>query len=289
MYGIRRVVREILSIISTSISATLMSMPVLAYYFGRVPLIGIFTNILILNAVGVILVLGSIGAVIGGLTFAHGLAPAIFNVSNWIIDYVVSCVRTFAKFRFASVEMYFSDLVIIFGIAVVIFAILMLFTKRMSSKAMTACAGTIAALIYVFASTIMFEGTAEIRVFDAGNSTCVLLTYDGEAVMIGCGFEYDTYDKVSSVLSDKGVDGISLLVLPTYRDSECSGIVELLRNIPVDTIASGSDNIMYRKHGVKYISGDKIKFEILDGCTLMADFEDGNALTGLRIETWMCL
>lgn len=95
-YGDRQP-KFIASVILTTISATLMTLPITLYYFGTLSLISIFANLLILPTLPIAM----------GLTFATGVLadiPLINTTSSFLteklLDFHISTVNFFAEAKF---------------------------------------------------------------------------------------------------------------------------------------------------------------------------------------------
>ncbi|MCL4367546.1 ComEC/Rec2 family competence protein [Patescibacteria group bacterium] len=99
LHRVPKVIKEDLGV---SLSAQLLTLPIIAFYFGRVSLIGIVVNVLVLWTITPIMILGFIsllGSLISPvLGLILGLAPAV------LLTYFVDVVSLFAQIPGGSVE-----------------------------------------------------------------------------------------------------------------------------------------------------------------------------------------
>ncbi len=90
--------------LSSTLAAEAMILPLVIYYFHRVSLVSLLTNLLVLPALGVIMALGGLVVAAGMLPWLGWLAQGAGGWCWLFLAYVVSVVEFFAGLPFASLE-----------------------------------------------------------------------------------------------------------------------------------------------------------------------------------------
>ena len=88
--------------VRSTLSATIMTLPLLIYYFGRVSIISPLANCIILPIIPLVMATGFIAVVVGLIWNQLGLWLSVFP---WFgLDYMIRAIRLLAQFRYASME-----------------------------------------------------------------------------------------------------------------------------------------------------------------------------------------
>jgi len=88
--------------VRSTLSATIMTLPLLMYYFGRVSIISPLANLVILPVIPLVMATGFITVVAGLIWDQLGLWLKAFP---WFgLDYMIRAIRLLAQFRYASME-----------------------------------------------------------------------------------------------------------------------------------------------------------------------------------------
>ncbi len=115
------------------------------------------------------------------------------------------------------------------GIVLLYFAVVIFISMRVRASAFAA--STIACLLFfsgVFVSSFIQKGITEIRVFDTGNGTAVLLSDSGENLLVGCGgTSFSGVMKIGNALNRTG--SFDALILPDATEYSSSFAVGLLK------------------------------------------------------------
>ncbi|PIR96623.1 MAG: hypothetical protein COT92_00165 [Candidatus Doudnabacteria bacterium CG10_big_fil_rev_8_21_14_0_10_42_18] len=107
------------SIVFATFAATISTLPLILFYFGRLSVVALIVNVLILPLVPWAMLLGFLIAL-------PLVSPGFALVADWLLEYILKVTEYFASLPFASVEIKFSAIgLIIFSIGVLAFYLLL--------------------------------------------------------------------------------------------------------------------------------------------------------------------
>ncbi len=110
---------EIRENLVATISATLITLPLIIFQFGRLSVVAILVNVLILPMIPVAMGIGFVNIFLGYIWMP--LATVISGVTWLILEYIIEVVKFFAQFKFASFEITsVSWILLVFGYLVII-------------------------------------------------------------------------------------------------------------------------------------------------------------------------
>jgi competence protein ComEC len=95
----RKLITYILTSLSVSAGALVGVYPIIAFYFNKISLIALISNILVVPQVAVIIALGFASSILG--LFSLGLAQVINTVNRLFIIILFRCIRFFASLPFS--------------------------------------------------------------------------------------------------------------------------------------------------------------------------------------------
>lgn len=93
----KRFSKEIVSLMSVTVAATVMTAPVCVYHFGYLSVVAIVTNLLITHAVTYTLLLNALGIVFGLILSPCWVSSAFIYLGSWLSEYSIAVIRYFAN------------------------------------------------------------------------------------------------------------------------------------------------------------------------------------------------
>ncbi len=222
----------IASSVSTSLSATVLTSPLCAWYFGTVSLIGVVTNLLTLWVISVVFY-GILAVVLLGTVWQAG-GILLAKIVSLPIRYVLFTAGVLADFPLAAVYTQ-SGYILLWLIFV--YALLFVFLLSKDRKpGLLACCGALGLCIALLAAWL--EPTLDdtrITVLDVGQGQCILLQNEGKNFLVDCGGDSDsrTADIAAEMLLSQGIRRLDGLIL-THLDRDHAGAAKNLLN-RVDT------------------------------------------------------
>lgn len=217
---------------AVTIGAQIMTIPLCAYYFGVVSLVGVITNLLVLWVVSLTFCLLALVCVLA--VIVAPLAGLVGAIAGVLIRYVLLVAKIMAAFPLAAVYTV-SPYIIIW----LCFAYLLLFVYlycRKQSLFIACCA--ISSLCVALMASWWEPTTSDVRftILDVGQGQCLLMQSKGRVYVVDCGGDSDerTADLAAETLLSQGYSHVDGLIL-THTDRDHAGGAEyLLSRIPAD-------------------------------------------------------
>lgn len=230
-----RLRRWFISSVSISISASLMTTPLVAYYFETVSLVSILTNLLTVWLVSYIFMLAA-AALVLSLVSMH-LATLIGSAVGLMVSFVVGTAKLLARIPLAAFYTQ-SDAIFIWLIGAYLLLVLFLVIKKHTVLIYTGIvtAGLIAALAFSWIWPQMDE--CRVSVLNVGQGQCILLQSDGKTFLVDCGGNSDTSsaDLAAQMLMSQGVFKLDGIFLTHYDRDHIGGIPYLLSRVNTSAI-----------------------------------------------------
>lgn len=218
---------------SVTISASIATTPISAYYFGTVSLVGVFTNLLTIWIVGFlfcgIAFVGAFGALL------PNLCGSVAWVISWLIRYVLLIAKLMAAIPFAAI--YTQSSYVVIWLVLLYFLILLFFILKKRGVPLLIGAGlaSLAAAI-VLSIVIPRQDQLRLTVLDVGEGQSILLQSAEDSFLIDCGGDSDTQaaDEAAQTLLSQGIFRLDGMAVTHYDRDHVGAVENLLTRIPVD-------------------------------------------------------
>ncbi len=210
--------------VSVSLSSQVFTLPLCAYYFGAVSLVGILTNLLVLWVIGPIFC-GLIVLCLCG-SFSAWLAGIVGWVVSIPIRYVLLVVRILAACPLAAVYTKSPYIVAWLAMVYLLLGLFLLAGRRRPGLYGCCCAlGLCAALIAAWWEPMTSD--MAFTVLDVGQGQCLLLRAGSQVYVVDCGGDSDTKtaDIAAETLLSQGFSHVDGLIL-THTDRDHAGAAE---------------------------------------------------------------
>ena len=229
-----RLLRKLAAGIAVTIGAQILTIPLCAYYFGVVSLVGVFTNLLVLWTVSLTFCL--LVAVCVLALVCLPLAVIAGSVAGVLIRYVLTAAKIMAAFPWAAVYTV-SPYVTIWLFFAYCLLLIYLVCRKMAG-AFTCC--TILSLCLALTASWLEPCSSDVRftVLDVGQGQCLIMQSGGRVYVVDCGGDSDTRpaDAAAEALLSHGYSHIDGLIL-THTDRDHAGGAEnLLSRIRTDLL-----------------------------------------------------
>lgn len=265
LYGVWRWVAAGLA---TSCCATVFTLPLSAWYFGTISLIGPLANLFAVWAASLAFGLGLVSC--GVVLVCPALGEALAGLVGVLLNWLMAVARILGNLTFAAVTLdnLYLRLWLVFLLAAVLLTAFVAGLRRRPLLPL----GTTAALLMLALSLRMLSISAMplcVSVLDVGEGSCTVFSSRGCYVAVDCG-GYQAGDVLADYLQSGGVSRLALLTVTHYDTDHVNGVEELLERIQVDTLLlpDVEDNTGTRQeleqlaqaHGchVSWVSGDTV-------------------------------
>lgn len=174
-----------------SFAAQLATLPLIILYFGRLSLMSLPVNLLIVPVQSAVLILGFVAVVV--YVFAPAIGMLVFWADHVCLSWTIEVVRAFARIEFAEVLIDFDGRLIqlyyllLIGFAMVHAARPPIWTRlqalvRRNTAAFVACGGSLIALALMWSMMLSRpDGKLHVWFLDVGHSNAVLMQTPGGA------------------------------------------------------------------------------------------------------------
>lgn len=230
-----RLRRWFVSSVSISISASIITTPLVAYYFETVSLVSILTNLLTVWLVSYIFMLAASVLLLSLVSMPF--AALVGSIVSFLVAFVAGTAKLLSSFPLAAVYTQ-SDAIIIWLIAAyLLLSVFFIFKKH---RVLIYASVVTGALVIALAFSWIWPRLDECRVsvLNVGQGQCVLLQSDGKTFLVDCGGNSDTSsaDLAAQMLMSQGVFKLDGVFLTHYDRDHVGGIPYLLSRVDTSAI-----------------------------------------------------
>jgi competence protein ComEC len=233
---------------------TVVTLPLVAYYFNQLPWLGLFTNVLAVPIMGIVLVPIGLGAGIWQVVVGGTLLP-LASMNQWLLDYFVDAVRLVStlpggEWHVAAPSI--PAMMLFYGSLVLIWVRAGSWVFRL-----VAGAGVVFLLLWWAWSPRMFLDGDRFRVtfLDVGQGdSAVVELPDGQVVLIDGGATYERFDMGRSVVApflwNRGIRTIDQVIGTHPQLDHVGGLAWVIRHFVVKNYwGSGEtrEELFYRR------------------------------------------
>ncbi len=221
--------------VSITLSAGVVTTPLVAAYFGTVSLVSLLTNLLVVWAItyifyGVLLACGiSLLGLFAGRLFAW--------LTVYPIRFVLGTAKLIASMPLAAVYTESMYIVTWLTFTYLLLAVFLLIKRK--PVLVFGCLSTLCLCTCLVCSWVEpLLDPCRLTVLDVGQGQCLLLQSDGKTFLIDCGGSSDTAsaDKAAETLLSQGIDALDGVIVTHYDRDHVGGIACLLTRIRADTV-----------------------------------------------------
>jgi len=220
-----------------SLAAQLGTLPIAAYYFGRIPLAAFLLNLLVIPLVGIIIALG-----FATLIFSLVSTPiaALYATTNMLcLDFLIGVIERVGKLQFSAFEISKVGLIFIFVYYFMVWIVLNL-DKKLYRKILTYAIIT-GALIFTWKPIASSQRFMQVIFFDVGQGDAALVTFpDGKNILIDAGPKLEDFDAgeffILPFLKREGIQRLNTVILSHADNDHIGGMASIFRNIKVDKV-----------------------------------------------------
>ena len=232
--------RFLVDVLTTTLGASLLTVPLTAIHFGTVSLIAPVSNLAALWAVSLLFLVGLTGGTLG--IFLPGAGAVIGRLADPLVLYLDRIVGILTRPRYAAVptDLPFLKLWIFLVYGFIIVWFILLRRRKIWIPAGIAAAVLSFCLILLGASRSFDEGPVCTTVFDVGQGQCVAIRSGDHLMMVDCGGSgrMNAGEMASDYLQARGHETLDLLVLTHFHADHSNGAVRLMRRMRVKKIAA---------------------------------------------------
>ena len=228
--------------LSSTFAASILTMPLMAIYFGYVSIIAPVANLMILWAVTPAFCMG-ISAVALGFVFAPA-GNAVAWAAAWLIMYIIWLAKTASDTFFAAV--YLDNILLLawFIFAYSVIVLFLVFKAKPRQILVPACVSVVLLCsVLILNSWTRSSKTGSIgfstAVLDVGQGQCIVFSGGGYTAVVDCGGTSgkNAGEIVTRYLYNIGIERVDLLVLTHCHADHVNGVAGLMAYADVAAVA----------------------------------------------------
>ena len=229
---LQNILKYIVGTVCATLAATLFTMPLNILFFEAVPLLSILSNVLVLWAVTLTMVLGILILLIS-LLLPVAAAKLAAGLLYWPLHWMVWVIRKIGELPFASTDS--ANLILSAACLVLLIVVLFWRGKLISSGRLLVWVMVVLCFtVTATAAERTFCGVVE--VYNRGGQPMILLRGDGIA-LLNCGSDITAAtDVAESALSRWNMSELDAVICSSESYKTQGGLFDLLQNITVEKI-----------------------------------------------------
>lgn len=287
-----KLVNSALKLFAVSIAAQLGTIPFTAYFFGRVSLISVLANLVVVPVSGLNTLLGFATL---GATFISGWCASCYAALNdLLVSLLLEFVMWSASVPFAYVETLGIGAIAAITYYAVVAALFNVHNPRLIVKAI--CGLLLMVNMVVYAEMLNHsENALKVTVIDVGQGDAILLEFpNGRRVMLDTGPTFGQSDVgqkiIAPYLKKCGIRFLDAIVLSHPHDDHIGGCRSLLRDLSVGSLIVADTAPVTKSYAalLEFARGRRIPIQIVragerlqfDASTRIFVLHPGSALAG---------
>lgn len=229
--------------LSVSTAAWIGIFPLSAYFFTKVSIISIVSNILIIPLTGVAVILGFVTFFIGMASIS--LAGIVANINYLVLSLITLIAKSFSSLPFAFVYVAQPSIMVIILYYLMVFFIIELFYKKILSQKIKKKATLIVlsvTLLIIIVQVFFPADNLKVNFINVGEGDCILIEAPNKINILidGGGTPQSDFDVGSKIvvpyLRRKGINEIDLLILTHPHLDHLEGLLPVLKEFKVGMV-----------------------------------------------------
>ncbi len=220
--------------VAISLSATIVTTPLVAYYFGCVSVIGIITNVLTLWIISLIFY---------GILVCLAISLVNMTVAGWLgwllslpVQLVILITEMLAKVPMSTVYTV-SPYVTAWLIGIYTMLAVFFFQRRKRIFLMILCMAITLMLSQILSWMEPLRDDLRVTVLDVGQGQCIILQSEGKTFLVDCGGDNpEEADVAAETLLSQGISRLDGIFLTHYDEDHAGGLPYLLTRISADIL-----------------------------------------------------
>jgi competence protein ComEC len=230
-------------ILSITISAQIGVLPITAFYFNKISLISIISNVLVTPLLQVVSILGYIMVITGQLSI--GLSKLVGYLNCPLLTLILLVTKICSSFKFACIKVITPKVIFIITYYFIVWLILKYKSlKDMKIKRVTCFAVAVALIFMTFFLYIPLRRELEVIFLDVGSGDSAFVNVGGHTTMLIDGGGYRHADENKNIGDDiiipfllsYGVKKIDLVIATHGHDDHVQGLIPVLKDFLVGAL-----------------------------------------------------
>ncbi len=242
--GKTAIVNKLAGSVAVTLSATLATMPVIMLSFGRISLISIVSNILLVSPTMLMMIFILLASVLNLIPMLTFLAMPLALLSGILINCITLCADLLAKIPFASVPT--TQPLILFWLAAtcILVALALFLFEKYSGLKLAAILSAIVLFVGIFSFQLFDRGVTHLAILDTGNGCSALLSRDAHAAVLSCGGDEIKSSIVEAYLNSQNIKKLDYVLLSDFEDSTAAYANDLIKKFEPQYVVLSEDELV---------------------------------------------
>lgn len=220
-----KIPKQIIEIVSVTVSAQILIIPILILKFNTVSLTFILSNIIAIPITGIIILYGYINIFVG--IFAIKVANKMSIILNILLKIIISISNIISKLPFSKILIPTPNIIYI----LLYYLIILNFQKEKYLKILLI---TLILILSINVVYNIFPQQLEIHIVDVGQGDCqLIITPNGKAMIIDGG---EKENVLLEYLLDKQIMKIDYMMISHFDSDHCYNLIEVLENLKINNL-----------------------------------------------------
>ncbi|MBX7152361.1 DNA internalization-related competence protein ComEC/Rec2 [bacterium] len=227
---------KVWSLLMVSVAAQIGTVPFSAYYFNKIPLVALVSNVAVVPLSSAAMGLGFFAAIAGA--FSPIMSSWYAHVNEYVIWLMIQIAQWSSKWPLAYVEYYQLN-----SVGLVTFYLFLFYVMNWSNLVIRKIGliVTIVVLMIFMWKPVFWATPMRINFLDVGQGDCTVIQLPGgKTMVVDAGDKEPDFDNgekiVAPFLRRAGITTIDYLVMSHPHDDHIGGIEYLLRNFEVNEV-----------------------------------------------------
>ncbi len=258
-YENSKILNYITSNISVSLAVECFTLPVLAWYFKKISVLFLISNLTMLYLVPFVIIFGLIANLFNLLAAPAFLIYPFVFVCAFSVNLLINISKVLSDFPFATISLSYGA--INFWLACVLFLAAVGIYARNTQKAfkLIFLISLNLALVGIVSYQILNCGRLLVEIIPCGNGSAVMLSKNSRQVCIICLDENTYMDSLNGYFSSSSIKNIDYLNLPVISNFQKTDAISLIDNQKPATLIvpiENSENLDFENNKTKAIYFD---------------------------------
>lgn len=245
-YG-SQLIKKISGIISVTICATIATLPIIMLSFGKISLVSIIANILIVTPTMVMMIFILISAILYLITPIRFIAMPFALISGILINYITWCADLLAKIPFAAVSTKQPMILFWLGATCILIAVALVLCEKYNMLRLSAILSTIILFVGILSYQITDRNTTHLAFLDTGNGCSAVISKNGRASVLSCGGDNIKFSKLQNYLSSQNINKLDYLLLSDFNDTASNYATNVIDNFSPCYVVMPNDDAIDEK------------------------------------------
>lgn len=283
-------IKGVTATISSTLAATLFTLPIVILTFGQISTVSILANILLVFPSTVMMLCAAMAALLSFTGMFQFLAMPFALITGVLNNYLAACAHLLADIPFAAVSVTQSFVLLWLAATLVLIAVAFYLRKDLKMLKTVSLLSVILLLTGVFSYQLSMRNVTQLAVLQTGDGCSVVVTKGRHAAVLCCGGSGLAASEVQGFLRARNCKQLDYMLLPQIAEEASSGAAGVLQKYHSSALLYPEDDSMdenlarsVEQNGNSYLFANKVQSKVWGEIDLSVVAADKASFTVVRI------